>query len=449
MLVKISDWAWLPLKEFPAIKLDALKDRLTIYPKKTSMHQEIDPKPIELFRQKDGHIGIPRGFFIQQNRISGVKHEIVDIRSFGRKIDLKFDGTLKDDQMKGFAAVMGDYNDNGVGGIIQATPGYGKTVLSLAIFAALKMTAVVVVQKQFLVDQWVDRIKSFIPDARIGRIQKDKCEFGDDFDISVAMLQTLSRRSGTYPAELWDAFGVLFSDEVHHVGAPGWAGLIPMFRSRYRIGLSATPRRKDGAEDVFFHHLGNILFRSKVREVVPRLRRQFTNFEPFKSRTFSLASASKEVQIRHICKNPARNVMITDELVTAVQHGRKIIVLSERRKHLEILSEMFIARELQGVTSGFYVGGMKKNDLKKSEGCNVLFSTYQMAKEALDIPALDTAFFVTPTGDVEQAVGRIMRPHEDKKEPIITDFIDENVPRFVRLWNQRRRFYVSEGMFDG
>jgi len=449
MDVVISNLVWIPKSEFPGSMMDSLMNRLTVYPKRTSSHQDKDPAPIELYRLKGKFIGIPRGFFIQQNRVTGIKHNVTDNTSPGHRLNLSFSGKLKEDQQRALTAVLESIQQGGYGGVIQASPGWGKTVASLGVLVSLDMSAVITVHSQFLVDQWEERIKQFIPNARVGRIQQNKCEFGKDYDISIAMMQTLVSRHKDYNDDFWDAFGVVISDEVHHIGAPKWADVIPRFRARYKIGLSATPKRKDGADDVFLYHLGPILYQSKVKNVTPRLRRVFTNFKPVKTRTFDLRKASLEVQIRHICKNPPRNRSIVSEILKAVEHGRKVMVQSARVKHLEILKGMFDSVKQDSVTTSYYIGGMTADQRKQSEESDVIFATYKMTAEALDIPALDTLFLTTPVSDVTQSVGRIMREYDGKKKPIVTDFIDEHLPMFVRMWNTRRQFYVTQGMFNG
>ncbi len=321
------------------------------------------------------------------------------------------------------------------------------TVMGLGLWTAMKRTAVVTVGQKFLVDQWKKRIEQFVPGARVGIIQQNKCQFGDDYDISIAMMQSLVARKDSYPEELWDAFGLVISDETHRVGAKSWANVVPMFNARYRLGLTATPRRKDGCDKVFFWHIGKILYKSKTKRMTPKVRRIFTGFEFYVNGNFDPNEHSKELQMKFLCANYGRNKLIVDELNKAVRAGRKVIVLSERRKHLEKLRALFGEVKPEHCTVDFYVGGRKQSELDIAEKASVLFCTYQMTKEALDIPALDTAFLTTPYSDVEQAVGRIMREHDDKKDPVVVDFIDSKVNRFKRLWNARLRFYRKEKMF--
>ena len=152
--------------------------------------------------------------------------------------------------------------------------------------------------------------------------------------------------------------------------------------------------------------------------------------------------------MRILCADANRNKLIVEELVKAVSVDRKILVLSERRKHLERIRDMFASAKPNGCTVDFYVGGRSQQELDIAANARVIFSTYQMAREALDIPSLDTLFMISPVMDVEQSVGRIMREFKDKKVPLVTDFIDAEIKKFLKLWNERRRFYISQGMFD-
>jgi superfamily II DNA or RNA helicase len=136
------------------------------------------------------------------------------------------------------------------------------------------------------------------------------------------------------------------------------------------------------------------------------------------------------------------------ELLTeAVLAGRKVLVLSKRINHLNRLEALF-HREWRenkrgpSVSSGYYIGGMTEDERYRSSLCQIVWATAQFASEGLDIPALDTLFLVTPLGDVEQATGRILRPYEGKKEPIVVDFRDDLVPLFEAYAHNREKLYA-------
>jgi len=450
MKVEISDYAWLPLEGYPSSKLSRLKDLLTVLPRRTH-EKQADPDPIELFREVGARIGIPRTFYLDRKRL---ETDLTLTTSEGDEIAAEFNGVLKPDQAAASNVIVDSWKGGDLGGIVQATPGWGKTVVGLHILATMQRRTIIVVHKEFLLNQWLMRIKGdgkghdgFLPDARVGIIQGERCEFGKDYDISIAMIQSLVSRFDSYPEELWNTFGLAIADEVHRVAAPTWAKVFPRFKAHYRLGLSATPYRRDGAQNVFFYHIGNVCYRSQTSRIVPRLRRIITGFELRRTPTFDPDRVDKAILLRFLCKNPARNKLIINELKKAVKAKRKIAVLSERRKHLVLLDEMFAKIKPEGCFSDFYVGSRTQGELDQAEEADVLWCTYQMVKEGLDIPNLDTIFLVTPISDVKQAVGRVMRECDEKKDPIVSDFIDTKVKRFAKLWNDRRRFYIKEGMF--
>ena len=443
MEVKISDWAWVPVDQVASERIVRLEKKLTVMPRRTSIHQK-EIKPIKLFRRREGLIGVPRQHFLQTRKLD---HQIIDEMSRGRKIDLAFAGEAMHDQQAAVDAILDNHRLGSPGSIIQAKPGWGKTVVALQAWLKFGCTAVVIVHKKFLLDQWKERIEQFVPGARVGIIQQKKCQFGDDFDISIAMIQSLNKNKDKYPAELWSWAGLVVPDEVHRVGAATWSGCVPLFNAHYRLGLTATPRRKDGTERVFFSHIGEIIYQSKAKLVMPKLRRVFTGFEFHVTPESNPNDFSREIQLRFLCANRKRNMLIVRELHSAIKAGRKVMILSGRLKHLDNLKKMFDHNKHENCVSDYYVGGRTPAELKKAEGADVLFCTYKMAEEALDIPSLDTVFLVTPMSDVEQSVGRIMREHDEKRDPVIVDFIDDLVSIFEKAWLRRLKFYIQEGMF--
>jgi superfamily II DNA or RNA helicase len=310
---------------------------------------------------------------------------------------------------------------------------------------ALQVPTLVVVHKEFLVDQWMKRVEQFLPDAKIGRVQQDECDY-EGKHVVIGMVHSLAGKQ--YPSGLYRWPGLVIFDETHRVAAFTWSAVPPLFPARYRLGLSATPRRKDGADNVFLYHIGQVLFSAHEQRLAPKIRRVETSFSLFKTPSFNPNLASKAVLLKFLCGSPQRNRQIVDQLILAVLAGRKVLVLSERLSHLDALH--LLLREMWPKSDplpsvGNYVGGMKKEELEVSERCKVIFATTQMVSEGLDIPAIDTLFLTCPMGDVEQCVGRIQRPYPGKKEPVVVDFIDRKVPYCIRSSEYRQKFYVRKG----
>jgi superfamily II DNA or RNA helicase len=249
-------------------------------------------------------------------------------------------------------------------------------------------------------------------------------------DISVGILQSFVARD--YP--IYDKFGLVIFDEVHRVSAPTFSQVVPKFLGRYRVGLSATPYRKDRADNVFLYHIGDILFRAKERMMIPEVKVFKTGYR-LPDKEYFRNDPADSVVVKILTRNPARNAKIAMLIQRAVKAGRKILVLSERRKHLEILKSL-----LQGCDVGFYVGGMKEYQLDDSARRQVILATYQMVQEGLDIPEIDTIILATPKGDVEQAIGRCMREVEGKKQPVVVDLYDDG-EWFDRKFNMRKKIY--------
>ena len=233
----------------------------------------------------------------------------------------------------------------------------------------------------------------------------------------------------------------------HRISAQTWSPVPAKFPARLRLGLTATPRRKDGADNVFWYHIGPILFNASEKRMKPQIRRVYTDFRVVKTAQFNPALAPRTLLVRFLVASVPRNRAIAEQLMLAVKAGRKILVLSERLKHLDLMAqsvrEHCQSEGMQCPTFGKYVGGRNKKQLAEAAEAKIILATSQYAQEGLDIPALDTLFLTTPMSDVEQATGRILRPFEGKKAPIVVDWHDDHVAMFKKMADYREATYVK------
>ena len=189
--------------------------------------------------------------------------------SEGDDISLEFNGTLRDYQepvVNKFIEVVTKPHDNGLrfgGGLLELPCAWGKTSGSLYILSQLKKKTLVIVHKEFLLNQWVERIQQFLPKARVGRIQGQIIDI-EDKDIVIGMLQSLSMKE--YPASVFDSFGFTIIDEVHHISSQTFSNALFKIVTKYMLGLSATMNRKDGTTRVFKMFLGDVIFKGKRDE---------------------------------------------------------------------------------------------------------------------------------------------------------------------------------------
>ena len=441
-MIRVGKLAWLKIDGVKNI--DALKNNLTIMPKDSGYGKEA-PKPVLLYLIKGDYIGIPRQYFLSRAGSSNIEFTHTD--GLPMNSDVVFNGTLMEDQQKALDIVSRRLSDNMIlGGIINMPVGTGKTVTSLAIAQHLKLKTIVIVHKEFLVRQWKERVRQFLPKARIGHIQAKVCDYKNK-DIVIGMVHSIGSKD--YPKEMFNEFGLVISDEVHRMAAPTWSQAIPRFNAKWRIGLSATPTRKDNTENVFKYHIGDIIYTAYTERLKPKIRKVQSSYKFIKTGSFNPNKMPLSRIITALTKSKVRNELIVRQMIGAINAGRCVLVLSHRLKHLEELNILYKKRVAKtdniNVITDFYVGGRSEKQLKIAENATMLFGTYQMAKEGLDIPKLDTLVMATPMSDVIQSIGRILRVEENKKEPIVVDVIDSFVRPCKMMSNTRYKTYLSKG----
>lgn len=404
--VIVDTHAWIPTSSLREGQLERLQDRLTL--QRTSHRPGESPPPVLLYAERFGAIGLPRAYF---ERFQREEHVVADRTSLGVAwgSDIVFHGDLFDVQRAALGAVT-EHLGTHFGCLLEAAPGFGKTVSACAIMAALRRRAMVVVHKEFLANQWTRQLRKFLPKARIGRIQGDVCD--TEADVVVAMVHTLVNRE--WSEDFLRQFGVFIGDEVHRSAAETWTPVTCVVPARYRVGLSATFRRKDGCERVFFDHIGPVVFSHRTPRLLPTIHRVNTGWSP------ATVGMDRVRQITAMVRSKSRNKFIAKIVASACAKGRKVMVLSERLEHLQTLAKL-LPKE---VSRDFYVGGRSEEELGKAELAQVVLATRQNVEEALDIPALDTLIYATPLVDPEQSGGRTLRPFAGKRDPVIVDLRD-------------------------
>ena len=243
----------------------AEKARLTFTPK----FSEEDAPPVTLFvdmRHKQ-YLGVPRAYGM--SRFPWLR--VDDRRSLGETISPTPRLPDPNNERVKDPILQGAFMDAMLAGAnslnhftAMASTGSGKTVVGLRTAALLGRKTLIMVHLERLMDQWLDEISTHLglPPEKIGTVQGPKCQWqGRDF--VVAMMPSLSQRND-YSREFLRSFGTIIVDECHRVGTPMLSTCAPMFPAKYRIGLSATPNRKDGGDRVLFWHLGPISVVSKA-----------------------------------------------------------------------------------------------------------------------------------------------------------------------------------------
>ncbi|PNH00638.1 putative ATP-dependent RNA [Tetrabaena socialis] len=357
--------------------------------------------------------------------------------------DLTFVGSLRSEQLSPIDAYLAAARDPlKMGGIISLSCGQGKTVIALNIIGRLSMRTLIVVHKDFLLTQWHERIRQFIPTARIGLV-KGKVIDVEGKDIIMASVQSLSMKE--YEADLFHGIGFLVVDECHRVGTEVFSRALRKYNFQHSLGLSATVVRKDGMTKAFVNFLGDVVYQGKRREdVVHVVQHRYFNDDDDYSREEVIQSIGKpnmSRMINNICAFAPRNQVIVNAVARLLgdEPGRKVLILSDRKDQLATLKQGLAAK---GVDAGFYYGGLKAAQLADAETKGVLLATFAYAAEGMDVKGLDTLVLASPKSDIEQSCGRILREKacERVNVPFILDILD-TFSLFERQGAKRRQYF--------
>ena len=363
----------------------------------------------------------------------------------GDDINLEFCGSIRENQKMPIDRSLSALKTTG-GGLLVLPCGYGKTCIALYLISQIKKKTLVICHKEFLVEQWRERISVFLPEARVGIIQGQKFDV-DDKDIVIGMLQSLSMKE--YELDAFDSINFLIIDECHHISSKVFSKALRRLNCDYHLGLSATPKRADGLMKVLNWHIGDIFYsvsnkedNKQKREVgVKRYILNSSNQIHYKELLNYKQRPNVVSMISNIITFEKRNQLIAEKLLELTKDKRNILVLSERRDHLVSLSELLTENNFDDWS--YYVGGMKQKDLKMAENRQVILGTYQMCSEGYDNSNLDTLIMATSKGDIEQSVGRILRKKVYDIEPLVVDFVD-NFSAFSNQGKKRETFYKKK-----
>jgi superfamily II DNA or RNA helicase len=413
------------------------------------------PRIISCAEDFPKHIGLPRGCLdeiIDLLETHNIKPEVIDERFSGNPIKIDFQGKLRPDQQVAADAML--KKDTGV---LAATTGFGKTVIAAYLIAKRKVNTLVLVHRSQLLDQWIAHLINFLrlTPQEVGQIGGGRQKATGVVDV--ATIQSLHKKGVVN--DLVGEYGHLVIDECHHISARSFELVARQSKAKYVMGLSATVTRKDGHHPIIFMQCGPVRYRVNPRQQAAK--RPFQHRVVVKKTQFRMSeefSEDNRPSIQEIYKalsnDKFRNVKIVEDVLEVIKAGRYPVILTERRDHLRLLAE-----QLQPHIHNVIVlkGGMGRKqrrliqdqlaDVPDGEP-RVILSTGRYLGEGFDDARLDTLFLTLPIswrGTLAQYAGRLHREHDQKKEVIIYDYLDENVPLLSRMYEKRRRGYKALG----
>lgn len=365
-----------------------------------------------------------------------------DKRISGSDIKCKSKLTPRNDQQRCVLSKIDSIVNSGeTGFIINASTGQGKTFYGCYLIDKIKTTTLVLIPKSDLEHQWRDSFKKFLglEDKDIGLIR------GDIYNVigtkvCIGYVQSVMKDE-RYPSWVYKYFGCVIADEVHLMAANKFSNCMYLLPARYRLGLSATVDRSDNKHHVFSDHIGKTkivsdslpmpfdVVKVSTGVVIPK------HIKYKAGRTMGLNSYLGTVLPRH--------KLIVSKAVKAFEAGRTIVCFSDTRDYLNIMYDVLIDSGVADKYIGFYVGGMKPEELKENAHRRIILATYKMCQYGTDYPHWDTAILMTPKADVRQIVGRVLREYENKKKPLVFDVVD-NAKLLYAYWGARVKWYRTK-----
>lgn len=401
-------------------------------------------KYFKLIEESGDTVSIPRGFlnrlvtFLNEHAIGHSVHydyPSLDEKPFKSCIELTsfqtevVDSALEHDQ-----------------GVIVAPSGSGKTIIGLELIARRKLPALILVHRKQIFDQWMERIQEFlgIPKAHIGQYSGIKKKIGDQ--VTVGLLQSLGRKKDL--SEFKSKFGTILVDECHHIPASTFRDVVAQLNPHYLYGLTATPKRKHNDEKLIYAYIGDIVARMEKTDFKPVSSPPSQSFEVVVRGTdltipFKFTTDLFQLLAKVICFDTSRNKLIVDDIMEETSGGKKVLVLSERKEHLEILNLYLKGKCETIVISGDDSPRARKSKVKQIEDGHyqVILSTGQFFGEGVDIRGISCLILAFPfsfEGKLAQYIGRL-REIGDRR--LIIDYRDMKIPFLERQFKQRERYY--------
>jgi superfamily II DNA or RNA helicase/very-short-patch-repair endonuclease len=413
------------------------------------------PRVIACAEDHPHHIGLPRGCLddVRQTLTDlGIRTVVRDERYNGSRLEVKFQGELRPEQKAAADTLL--HHETGV---LAASTAFGKTVVAAWLIAQRGVSTVVLVHRQQLLDQWIERLAAFlgIPAKSIGRIGGGRRRPTGLLDVAV--IQSLTRK-GVVDDRV-AGYGQVIIDECHHLSAQSFERVARQAKARFVLGLSATVARKDGHHPIIFMQCGPVRHRVNARaQAATRPFEHFVLVQPTAFLPKRSPDSDKRVEFQvlyqELVDDDLRTGRICDDVIESVRDGRSPLVLTERNGHLDRL-EQGLVRDIRHVVVLRAGMGRKKRQavtvrlaaIPRNEP-RVILATGKYVGEGFDDPRLDTLFLTLPVswrGTVAQYSGRLHRLYDGKREVRIYDYADLNVPMLSRMFDRRCNGYEAVG----
>lgn len=349
-------------------------------------------------------------------------------------------------------------------GLVHGVCGSGKTEILLGIFARLKQRTLVIVDKLKLMEQWVERAKKRFVNLNICVIGGGKWEIGD---LTIGSQKTLVRHID----KIKEKFGVVICDEVHHFAARTFQDLISKLKAKYRIGATATLKRKDRKEFMVYAAFGDVIHRitdehlledGKIFEiemiVVPTkfIGKSYVNKQRNKvTGDIEITGYNYHLLLAEMKTDIERNKLIISTIKREVKQGHKCLIMADRISHCIYMKRLL---KRNGIVSSLMVG--EKEFRKERDNAPRLLKSRKIScivvsplvQEGFDLPELDRGFIINPSATneakLQQQTGRIKRIAEGKDSAKCYYFWDKKVYGFDSHLDKIKKLFPKLEIYE-
>lgn len=435
--IRLSTHAFVPKSELK-VPLSQLRASFTLISK-------FEPDlSVQVYEETDTHFGYPMHY----SDFELHTEHLDDQRSLGSPANFSMcdNFELRDGQKPFIEKFLHTRAMGKTGWLLSLATGSGKTVLACRMLQELGRTALVIVPRQHLVKQWIDRLLQFtsLTSEDIGIAQQDVCDYAGK-KVVVGMVHSLSKDK--YTEDFKRYFGTIVWDEVHVVGAQTFSQTIGMFPAKYRIGMSATLERKDNLQDAYKLSIGQVMLAPRNLTTLVRPKVFLRSYKADKRHPYldkmKDAMSRRGKLISELSSDLARNALIAVYAKKFADSDRRVVVFSDRVEQLKLLRDILTKRHNMSLAAiGLFTSATKAGDRKIIlEHSRIILATYGVMAMGIDVPDLRAVIFATPISDVAQSVGRILRLCEGAKDPVVLDIVDTAYFDCTRWASLRRRYY--------
>jgi len=376
------------------------------------------------------------GFWVPRTLVSNSGIKVEECKSWYAAKQIQSNIILRPEQQElkdSFLSALSSYSP--YGGILSSKTGSGKTVIMIDILTVLGGKTLIVVPTTFLMNQWKSQILKFtnLTEDDIGIIQQNRCEVNKK-SVVIGMLHSLAMKK--YTKEIYSAFHNVLFDEIHRIPTEVFSKAVSLFHAKYLLGTSATPRRKDGTENVFKYSIGNVIAKSTQLVSKPKvILLPYVGLDTNHLDCVYRGELSLGKYMNRLEQSRPRTVLLANIVYSLYKKNEDILLLSDRIQMLQNIKQLLIEAGVPKNIIGLLIANQKESDKK------IILGTYGSAGLGADIPRLSALVFATPRTDIEQPFGRVTRVAG--RTPVVIDVVDIASSIMLKWMYSRLKFYKT------